>query len=146
MPPILDRSILDTTDEYPIVFNAVLQDTGRGPALRVGRVQLDDPDAVPRVYTPPNPTDTTFVLREPSIRPHELAVIATTRLEDGRLVAGFAVLGQVRGPAGPGTWPVTIGEIPAEAGGGVWCNVAVPDTVTLGWLDPAAKFMRGGAR
>ncbi|QAX92874.1 hypothetical protein KNU39_gp63 [Gordonia phage Mutzi] len=138
IPPILDRSILDTTAEYPVVFSAVFQDVeSGGPELRVARVDLEDPqqDGVP-VARPSRIGCTTFTLNRPADDPEQLTVTAHA----GRGL-GFSILGFAHKCTIP-SWPITLGEIPPEAGGGVWAMIACPRDVTLAFIDDTA----GGAQ
>ncbi|QCG77875.1 hypothetical protein SEA_SMOKINGBUNNY_64 [Gordonia phage SmokingBunny] len=133
IPPILDRSILDTTAEYPVVFSAVFQDVESGaPELRVARVDLDNPPqgegGVP-VARPSRIGCTTFTLTRAADDPEQLTVTAHA----GRGL-GFSILGLAHTKTIP-SWPITLGEIPPDAGGGVWAMIACPRDVTLAFID-----------
>ncbi|QDB74933.1 hypothetical protein KNU57_gp65 [Gordonia phage Valary] len=133
IPPILDRSILDTTAEYPVVFSAVFQDVESGaPELRVARVDLEDPEqgegGAP-VARPSRIGCTTFTLTRVADDPEQLTVTAHA----GRGL-GFSILGLAHTKTIP-SWPITLGEIPPDAGGGVWAMIACPRDVTLAFID-----------
>ncbi|QLF84109.1 hypothetical protein KNV15_gp63 [Gordonia phage Jambalaya] len=147
IPPILDRSILDTTAEYPVVFSAVFQDFGSGaPELRVARVDLEDPqqgEGGAPVARPSRIGCTTFTLTR--LMDHHQSVLfdpeqLTVTAHAGRGL-GFSILGFAHKCTIP-SWPITLGEIPPDAGGGVWAMIACPRDVTLAFIDDTA----GGAQ
>ncbi|QMU22026.1 hypothetical protein [Gordonia rubripertincta] len=132
MPPILDRSILETTAEYPVVFSAVFQDFGSAaPELRVARIDLEDvaPDGAAPVARPSRLDCATFTLNRAGDDPEQLTVNAHA----GRGL-GFSIIGIAHKFTIP-SWPITLGEIPPDAGGGVWAMIACPRDVTLAFVD-----------
>lgn len=134
MPPILDRSILETTAEYPVVFSAVFQDFGSGaPELRVARIDLEDvaPDGAAPVARPSRLDCATFTLDRPADDPERLTVNAIAVAGKG---LGFLALGLAAAQTIP-SWPITLGEIPPDAGSGVWAMIACPRDVTLAFVD-----------
>lgn len=139
MPPILDRSILETTAEYPVVFSAVFQDFGSGaPELRVARIDLEDtlPDGNAPVARPSRLDCSAFTLTRPGDDPQRLTVNAYAFAPSSAVPGGlgWSVLGLTGRHTIP-SWPITLGEIPPDAGGGVWAMIACPRDVTLAFVD-----------
>ncbi|QOC56075.1 hypothetical protein SEA_CLOWN_77 [Gordonia phage Clown] len=135
-PPVLDRTIVDTTDEYPLVYSAVFQalDSDR-PELRVARVHLDgSADTV--IVRPSKIYLTAFTLHRFVGDPasgHTEELVVNTIDKDGRL--GFAVLGLTETAFVIPSWPITMGQVPDEQGGGVWAMIACPTDTALMFLD-----------
>lgn len=127
--PILDRAILDTTGEYPVVYSAVYR-PGTPQPLTVARIDLTQPGEDIPVTRPTHPASTAFTLTRPGgALPQQLTVNATTHGDDAH---GFAVIGLSRIGTQLPSWPVTMGEIP---GGGVWSMIACPPDTELAYID-----------
>lgn len=125
--PILDRAILDTTGEYPVVYSAVYR-PGTPQPLTVARIDLTRPgDDIP-VTRPTDSTATAFTLTHDGVVPQQLTVNATTH-DDAHC---FAVIGLTSIGTQLPSWPVTMGEVPD---GGVWLMVACPADTTLAYID-----------
>lgn len=126
--PILDRAILDTTGEYPVVYSAVYR-PGDPQPLTVARIDLTQPGEDIPVTRPTTPSSTAFTLTHDGVVPQQLTVNATTHGADAH---GFAVIGLTGIGTQLPSWPVTMGEIPD---GGVWLMVACPTDTTLAYID-----------
>lgn len=126
VPPILDRAILDTTSEYPIVYNAILHDG----ELHVARIVIDHPEH-PAIWQEAGCTS--FVLTQPGEgdRPDTRLAVATQStalLGTDTMLHSWMVIG-TDGPAVTiAPWPITMGTI---QDGGLWCMIACPADTTL---------------